>query len=556
MGDDGSSANKILLKSAVVFILAMLFFLGKVLQCLPDLNSSYGQLAWILVGLISLELLAFLAPEHFRRVWALCRHAKMEPASLASVALILAWLSSEVLAIVPQHHPGMVQQLYFPSILLTAIVLKLGKLLLVNMQRRLSEHGVRLLEEMRLAEQLRTASRSLAWAMLILGVMFSVIAWLKGYALYVVVSKLVILLLIMSPTTLTLILPTAAKLGLAFAKKQAIFMKNPNTLEQISQLDMVIFDKTAALVKGKAELLDVVLLSDFNREQVLRLAASAEQYATHPIAKGLLNANKLELLKTEVQETVSGQGVIAHVADYQVVLGSKSLLLQQDVNCELEIANEHHKRLAHQGKSVIWLGVNGHLVALLALKDQLRDDAKAVVVALKRYHLNIAVLSGDNELSTRSIAEDAGIHTIFADVTANVKDKIITKLQAAGNKVGLVADGERDAAALAVADVGFAMQPLLAGAVHDSDVMLMNGTISSVAQAIRLVKLVVESIKNGIYFALGYNLVALFVATNIIGISMTALMAAMLMVAANIVSVLNVYWLKHRLASRLPSNRV
>jgi Cu2+-exporting ATPase/Cu+-exporting ATPase len=318
------------------------------------------------------------------------------------------------------------------------------------------------------------------------------------------ISALVGILVIACPCALGLATPTAIIVGIGKGAEYGILIRNAESLEKLSSIDTVVFDKTGTITTGSPKVTDITpLTAESTPATLLQLAASVENRSEHPLAQAILDeAKKQNLTLSEISgfEALDGMGVSAMIKTIPV-------RVRKPVDAEKNLAEV--KRLQNQGKTVVMIEENGICTGLIALSDTVKDEAKAAVSALLRKGLKVIMLTGDNRAAANYMAGQAGIREVIAEVLPQDKAFKIRELQAAGKKVAMAGDGINDAPALAQADVGIAMATGTDIAIESAGITLLKGDINKVAQAITLSRATMNVIRQNLFWAFIYNIIGI-----------------------------------------------
>ncbi|UCV16038.1 heavy metal translocating P-type ATPase [Quatrionicoccus australiensis] len=336
---------------------------------------------------------------------------------------------------------------------------------------------------------------------------------LAGHPVAHALAHSVAVLLIACPCALGLATPTAIMVGTGQAARRGIYIRHGEALETAAQLSTLVFDKTGTITEGKPVVTDSFLLPGQDAAELAALLGAAEAGSEHFLARALADWCRPRTQRPAVCSEFRaepGRGVIACVDGNAIVAGN-ALLLEENAIASGPLASEA-ERLAEQGKTPVFLAVDGVAVALFAIADQARPGAREAIALLHRLGLKTVMATGDLEAVARHVAREVGIDEVVARATPADKLALIRRLQAEGGKVGMIGDGINDAPALAAADVGFAIGGGADIAVEAADITLVGGDIARVAAGIELSRRTMAIIRQNLFWALGYNVVAIPVA--------------------------------------------
>src|SRR3989344_4747003 len=382
--------------------------------------------------------------------------------------------------------------------------------------------------------------------LLTFAIWFFVIGQPLMFALTFAISTVVIA----CPDALGLATPTAVAVGTGLGAKHNILIKDAPTLEQVSKIQAVVLDKTGTLTEGKPKVTAVVTVDGLNEDEALRLIGAAEAKSYHPFSKAVLDEverGKLVLPKNvEKFENLSGLGVKAVVNGKSVLVGTVKLMKENKV--DLRALENKINELLSEGNTIMVLAVDGKAAAVVSAADPIKPNAKKAVERLNQLGIEIAMITGDNEKTARSIAKNIGINRVFAEVLPEDKAKYVKKLQDEGKFVAMVGDGVNDAPALAQSDIGIAIGAGTDVAIETGNIVLMKSDPADILRAIRLSKATVTKMKQNLVWASIYNLLAIPVAAgvfyNSFGLSLRPEFSALLMSASSIFVALNAVSLK------------
>ncbi len=356
---------------------------------------------------------------------------------------------------------------------------------------------------------------------IVLGIaLLTALAWLLlggENALTFALVNTVAVLIIACPCAMGLATPVSLMVGSGKAAEMGVLFRKGEALQALAEAQVVALDKTGTLTKGRPELTDVQVLEGFDQAEVLRLVASLEQKSEHPIARAIVRAAQargLELVEPLDFEALPGLGVSAQVGIYRVEVGADRYMARLGIDVSPFAAEA--ARLAGQGQTPLYAAINGQLSAILAVSDPIKAEAPQVIAALHRLGLQIAMVTGDNARTARSIAHQLGIDEVLAEVLPEDKADAVRRLQGKGYKVAFVGDGINDAPALAQADVGLAIGTGTDVAIETADVILMSGDLRGVPNAIALSRATLRNIKLNLFWAFAYNIVLIPVAAGVL----------------------------------------
>ena len=336
---------------------------------------------------------------------------------------------------------------------------------------------------------------------------------LAGHSTRLALTHATAVLLIACPCALGLATPTAIMAGTGQAAKRGIFIRRGDSLETAAHLTTVVFDKTGTLTEGRPVVTDFSNLSRRADSRVLTLVAGAEAGSEHFLAKALrayVRDHGISAPPAQSFGMEAGRGVSARVEGHDVRVGNAALLEEAGVACTA--AADQAEAWARQGKTPVLVAIDGKLAAVFAIADRPRATTADAIRRLHRLGVKTVMATGDVEAAARHIAREVGIDAVIARATPQRKLQLIHELRAAGEKVGMIGDGVNDAPALAAADVGFAIGSGTDVSIEAADVTLVAGDLAKVAEAIALSRFTLTVIKQNLFWALGYNTVAIPVA--------------------------------------------
>ncbi|MBA3240246.1 MAG: heavy metal translocating P-type ATPase [Acidobacteria bacterium] len=369
------------------------------------------------------------------------------------------------------------------------------------------------------------------------------------------IVTMVAVLVIACPCALGLATPISLMVGVGKAAEHGVLIRNGEALETASRLGVVVLDKTGTITKGKPELTDVLPLADFTESELLRLAAIADRRSEHPLAEAIVNgarARGIDVGEPEQFDAVPGYGVEAVVEGRRVGVGNRKLMARANVS--LEEFEERAALLADEGKTPMFVSVDGKPAGLIGVADTIKEDSVAAIRALEKMGIEVVMMTGDNERTAQAIARQVGIKRVLAEVLPEEKARQVEKLQAEGLEqkgrggrgtrlVGMVGDGINDAPALAQADVGFAIGTGTDVAIEAADVTLVGGSLRGVVTAVEVSRATLRNIRQNLFGAFVYNVLGIPVAAGLFyplfGVLLSPIIAGAAMAASSITVVTN-----------------
>jgi P-type Cu+ transporter len=325
----------------------------------------------------------------------------------------------------------------------------------------------------------------------------------------------VAVLIIACPCALGLATPTAILVGTGRGAQAGILIKGGAALELAHRVTTVVLDKTGTVTEGKPTVTDVRPTGDITEAEVLRLAASAERGSEHPLAAAVVRAAEewgLALSRPERFDSVPGHGIEALIDGRKVLVGNAKLIRDRGLVAEEALAQQ----LSAEGKTPVFVAVDGKPAGVLAVADRPKPEAPEAVSRIKRLGIKVVLLTGDTARTANAVAKDVGIDRVVADVLPRDKAEVVQKLQAEGDVVAMVGDGVNDAPALARADVGIAMGGGTDVAIESADVVLVRGDLNGVPAAIRLSRATMRTVRQNLFFAFAYNVVGIPIAAGVL----------------------------------------
>lgn len=352
-------------------------------------------------------------------------------------------------------------------------------------------------------------------------------------------------LVISCPCALGLATPVAIMVGNGKGAKAGILFKTATALEQAGKADIVVLDKTGTITKGTPVVTDVKTLSSYSENELVLLAARLESGSEHPIASAVINRAKElygdEILPADSFENLSGHGVKGTLDGLDALIGNATLMQKNDMLSPeaQEVGNEFSK----QGKTPLFFALDGKIVGIIAVADEIKPDSAQAISALKKQGLRVIMLTGDNALSAKAVAEKCSVDAVISDVLPSDKDNVLSALKKYG-KVIMVGDGINDAPALSRADIGIAIGAGTDIAIDSADIVLMKSSLSDVAKAINLSRRTLLNIKENLFWAFIYNVICIPIAAGVlsfdpVNITLNPMIGAAAMSLSSVCVVLN-----------------
>ena len=336
-------------------------------------------------------------------------------------------------------------------------------------------------------------------------------------ALTFALLNFVAVLIIACPCALGLATPTAIMVGTGKGAENGILIRSAEALERSHKINTVLLDKTGTLTQGEPKVTDVISIPSSSREEVLRLAASAERGSEHPLAEAIVKAaseKKLKLSPVSDFNAVPGHGIEASAEGKRLLLGNLKLI--KDRGLSLNRLEEEANHLWEKGKTVMFLGVDSQVVGIIALADTLKPNARETIEALHKMGIEVVMLTGDNRRTGEAIAQEVGIDHVLAEVLPEDKAQEVKRVQQQGKVAAMVGDGINDAPALAQADIGIAIGTGTDVAMETGDITLIRGDLTGIATAISLSKRTMRTIKQNLFWAFAYNTALIPIAAGVL----------------------------------------
>ncbi len=379
---------------------------------------------------------------------------------------------------------------------------------------------------------------------------FGIWYFIVGSAIMLALSFAIATVVIACPDALGLATPTAVAVGTGLGAKHNILIKDAPTLEQVSKIQAIVLDKTGTLTFGKPKITDIATADGYDTNEALRLVGAAEAKSSHPLAGAILDEiKKRDLTLPELVdkfENLSGLGVRAVVDGKLVLIGTVKLMKDSDI--ALGTLEKKINEFLERGETIMILAVDGAIKAVIGAQDPIKPSAVKAVGRLKALGIEIAMITGDNKMTADKVASQIGIERVFSEVMPADKASYVKKLQQEGKFTAMVGDGVNDAPALAQADVGIAIGAGTDVAIETAKIVLMKSDPLDILRAITLSKATVLKMKQNLFWASIYNVLAIPIAGGILypnfGIMLRPEFAALLMSVSSIIVATNAVLLK------------
>lgn len=325
-------------------------------------------------------------------------------------------------------------------------------------------------------------------------------------------------LVIACPCALGLATPTAIMVGTGKGAENGVLIKGGEPLETTYKLKTIVFDKTGTITEGKPKVTDIITNGE-SEEEILILAASAEKGSEHPLGEAIVKDAEEKGLSLKIIDkfnAIPGHGIEVEIDKKSILLGNKKLMMEKNIN--ISSLDETSNRLASEGKTPMYIAIDGNAAGIIAVADTVKASSKNAIESLHKMGIKVAMITGDNKRTADAIAKQVGIDIVLSEVLPEDKANEVKKLQVDGNRVGMVGDGINDAPALAQADIGIAIGSGTDVAIESADIVLMRSDLMDVISAIKLSKATIKNIKENLFWAFGYNVLGIPVAMGVLHI--------------------------------------
>lgn len=363
----------------------------------------------------------------------------------------------------------------------------------------------------------------------------SALAWyfLGGKSPIFALTIFISVLVIACPCALGLATPTAIMVGTGKGAENGVLIKSGVALETTHKIKTIVFDKTGTITEGKPKVTDIVVANGIKEDELLQLTASAEKGSEHPLGEAIVKGaeeKELKFKNLDAFKAIPGHGIEVRIDEKEILAGNRKLMVERNIS--LENLEEASNKLAEEGKTPMYVAIEGKLAGIIAVADTVKENSKKAIEHLHKMGIEVAMITGDNKRTAEAIAKQVGIDRILAEVLPQDKANEVKKLQAEGKKVAMVGDGINDAPALAQADIGIAIGSGTDVAMESADIVLMRSDLMDVPTAIQLSKSTIRNIKQNLFWAFGYNTLGIPVAMGVLYIFGGPLLNPMIAAAA------------------------
>lgn len=400
------------------------------------------------------------------------------------------------------------------------------------------------------AQHLADRAAQLLTGVAIVAAIITFAAWqFAGAEIDFAIVRVVTVLVIACPHALGLAVPLVVAISTTLGAQAGLLVRDRRGLEEARHVDVVVFDKTGTLTLGDHRVVDLAVIEGISEEEALRIAAGVEMDSEHPIARAIVESAKereVEIPSAAGFRSVAGLGVSARIDDIEYRLGGPALLKSANTNIPPDLQNTADSA-ASRGQSTIYLLRDGNVLAVFAIADAVREESREAVRLLHERGIKVAMLTGDAQAVADAVAEDLGIDTVFAEVLPEDKASKVRELQNQGYKVAMVGDGVNDAPALATADIGIAIGAGTDVAVEAGHIVLVRSDPRDIPRIISLSRATYRKMVQNLWWAAGYNIVAIPLAAGVLapwGILLSPAAGAVLMSISTIIVALNAQLLR------------
>jgi len=385
-------------------------------------------------------------------------------------------------------------------------------------------------------------------AVVMIAIISFLIWYLLGFGFAFSLTIFVAVLIIACPCALGLATPTAVMVGTGLGAEHGILIKNAAALQKAHQLDSIVFDKTGTLTKGKPVVTDIVRLDKADEKEILMLGAIIEKRSEHPLGEAIVNGakeRKIKIPDAQSFNSITGKGVEARYNGKTLYLGNRRMMAEKKI--KIDSYEGRIQKLEHEGKTVMVIAEDKKAIGLIAVADTLKEYSKEAVKALQDMGKDVIMITGDNKRTGEAIGRQLGMTRVLSEVLPEDKAKEIKKLQQGGKKVAMVGDGVNDAPALTQADVGIAIGAGTNVAIESAGIILVRNDPRDIAKIINLSKRTYSKMIQNLWWATGYNTIAIPLAAGVLysqGVLLQPALAAIFMSLSTVIVAINASLLK------------
>jgi len=372
--------------------------------------------------------------------------------------------------------------------------------------------------------------------------LLTIIVWLILGKWFVAIVAAMTVLIIACPCALGLATPTALTVGIGRGAKQGILIRRGEAIELMGKTKIIVLDKTGTLTKGKPAVTDIAVFNQIEEDELLSLAASAEKSSEHPLAQAIVKKAQeqgIKLADAKNFKAIFGKGIIAEIESRKILVGRRLLMEENKIN--ISTAKDNLDKLEEEGKTAMLVADDKKVLGVIAVADTLKEETKQAIHDLHKMHYKLIMLTGDNQKTAQAIAKQVGIDEVIAEVLPDEKVDVIKRLQEGGRvKVAMTGDGINDAPALTQADVGIAIGTGTDIAIEAGEITLVRGELSALVDSIKLSRATFRIIRQNLFWAFVYNVIAIPVAAfGILATIVGPIIAAGAMAFSSVSVVLN-----------------
>lgn len=382
---------------------------------------------------------------------------------------------------------------------------------------------------------------------IVLAVITLLVHLILGFSFNESIVYFVTVLVCACPCALGLATPLAIVVSEGLCAKNGILVKKSDILENAKKIDVIVFDKTGTLTYGNLRISKIINNSDYTNNDLMEIVSSLENKSTHPIASAFNNyatENKLKSLNVDEFKNIAGIGLKGIINENEYLIGNNKILQKYKIDNNID---KEEKELSLDGNSIVYVVENKKVIALIGVKDIIRNNAQNVINKLKQINKRIIMLTGDNETIANIIAKSIGIKEIIANVSPKDKSNKIKELKNKGLKVMMVGDGINDAPSLSISDIGVSLNSAIDIAADSADVILMRNDLNSIYNLFDISKKTLSNIKGNLFWAFFYNICMIPLASGLLefaNITMNPMIAGLSMTLSSFTVIINVLRLK------------